>query len=372
MNTPDWHVWASHFAGELSSSQERALLDWIDSAPEHRAVYEQMRRVWEAGRQAVHIPPSDTATQWNRLQEQMKAHENTTTHRLGRSFFSSYYGWAAAAIVCVLIGIGFAYWPSEPPPALASLIVLSTTDSARLFYLPDSSRTRLNKHSQLTYTPTYGQPERGVKLEGEAFFEVRRDEVRPFVVRAAGTQTRVLGTSFNVKAYHGQPTVEVTVVSGKVSFYDLSDSAHTYVILQPEEIGTFESHSHSIVKRSQRKTSLSIGTQTPVPSLQLEQKQPARFLKLKHHWRKNSLNQTVLEGTIENTATTAAYTAIKLRYIVLTSQGKQKSANYLVIREVIQPGQTLSYKRSLLDVLTKPSRIAVEIAEAALAPTSNK
>ena len=53
-------------------------------------------------------------------------------------------------------------------------------------------------------------------LEGEAFFEVVRDQSKPFIIRSGNIRTTVLGTSFNVKAYQGSDNIQVAVVSGEV------------------------------------------------------------------------------------------------------------------------------------------------------------
>jgi len=85
--------------------------------------------------------------------------------------------------------------------------------------LPDESVVVLEPFSSLKY-PTYFTPEqRTVFLRGEAFFVIERDTLRPFLVYANETITKVLGTSFTIKAYEGQETVEVDVKTGKVAVY---------------------------------------------------------------------------------------------------------------------------------------------------------
>lgn len=82
--------------------------------------------------------------------------------------------------------------------------------------LPDGSRVWLNARSSLIYPNKFlaGQP-RKVKLNGEACFEVTHDNSRPFIVETGKVQTRVLGTTFNVRSYNEESPV-VTLVSGSV------------------------------------------------------------------------------------------------------------------------------------------------------------
>lgn len=83
--------------------------------------------------------------------------------------------------------------------------------------LADGSVVYLNAESSVTFPASFKATEtREVELSGEGFFEVVRDEERPFVVRSAGLLTTVLGTSFNISAYSENEDVSVTVATGKV------------------------------------------------------------------------------------------------------------------------------------------------------------
>lgn len=83
--------------------------------------------------------------------------------------------------------------------------------------LPDKSKVWLNAASSLTYPA--GLNEHGlrkVRLEGEAYFEIARDKLRPFIVQTARQQVEVLGTHFNVNSYSNEPVVKTTLLEGSV------------------------------------------------------------------------------------------------------------------------------------------------------------
>lgn len=82
--------------------------------------------------------------------------------------------------------------------------------------LSDSTRVWLNGDSELEFPVSFVKQERGVTLRGEAYFEVAKDAEHPFVVKTKGLNTRVLGTSFNVKAYDNEPETSTTLLSGSV------------------------------------------------------------------------------------------------------------------------------------------------------------
>ncbi|MDR1414486.1 MAG: FecR domain-containing protein [Odoribacteraceae bacterium] len=83
--------------------------------------------------------------------------------------------------------------------------------------LADGTRVYLNAESSLTFPTAFAADAREVTLEGEAFFKVSPDASRPFTVRSAGVEVRVLGTSFNLRAYENERSVAATLVEGKVA-----------------------------------------------------------------------------------------------------------------------------------------------------------
>lgn len=82
--------------------------------------------------------------------------------------------------------------------------------------LDDGTVVWLNSESSLEYPQRFTGGKRVVKISGEAYFEVLRDEQKPFTVVAGNTEIVVLGTSFNVTAYDDSGTVTTTLVSGSV------------------------------------------------------------------------------------------------------------------------------------------------------------
>lgn len=133
---------------------------------------------------------------------------------------------SAAATVALVVG----FWafsgkkevaPPVEPPALADVetwvSLANRTRSVSKHTLTDGSAVWLSPGTELRYAPTFGRSRREVTLKGEAFFEVTRDTLRPFVIQAGAMRTEVLGTSFNVRAYPQSPRFEVSVVSGKVA-----------------------------------------------------------------------------------------------------------------------------------------------------------
>jgi ferric-dicitrate binding protein FerR (iron transport regulator) len=105
-----------------------------------------------------------------------------------------------------------------------------------LITLPDGSRVKLNAESYLEYPQDFAQS-REIKLVGEAFFEVVRDTLHPFVVTSGEVQVRVLGTSFNVQAFPFEEDMTVAVASGAVMVEKKSqENGRQMSHLQPREM----------------------------------------------------------------------------------------------------------------------------------------
>ncbi len=125
---------------------------------------------------------------------------------------------AAAAAIVVLLGFGALYKNQllNVVNPVHQVEMLSKAGQHRQVILPDGTRVWLNPSTSISYPDNFRGAQRLVKLEGEAFFDVKHDADHPFIITSGPIKTVVLGTSFNVKAYPGAATAEVTVVSGKV------------------------------------------------------------------------------------------------------------------------------------------------------------
>ena len=105
----------------------------------------------------------------------------------------------------------------ESQPVEEKTFVVSADRGQRAnITLPDGTLVWLNSHTQLRYGTRYGEQDRVVELDGEAYFEVAKDARRRFVVRAGEMEVEALGTSFNVKAYSEDKDLVATLLEGKV------------------------------------------------------------------------------------------------------------------------------------------------------------
>ena len=96
--------------------------------------------------------------------------------------------------------------------------VVTTDELLEDITLPDGSIATINKYSTLLFPKSFSATERVVTLEGEGFFKVTKNTTQPFIVKTKHSEVKVLGTSFNVRAYENEPTTLVEVEEGSVAF----------------------------------------------------------------------------------------------------------------------------------------------------------
>ncbi len=124
---------------------------------------------------------------------------------------------AAVLFFPLLFLTGWYYFKAPVPPEGLSKAEIVAPRGARIhFTLPDGTQGWLNSESSLFYPLVFRGRTREVTLKGEGYFEVARNERKPFIVKTEQLAVRVLGTSFDLNAYPDDDVTEITLVSGKV------------------------------------------------------------------------------------------------------------------------------------------------------------
>lgn len=160
------------------------------------------------------------------------------------------WGTSVAAAVVLLAGIGWYEWSMKTTRSLLpddvvsemvnEVIIRNMKLEPIMVRLPDGSSVTLQAKSQLRYPRQFATTHRTVSLVGEGFFDVQKNPAQPFFVNANRLVTRVLGTSFWVRAFPRWPTAEVTVVSGRVAVYaGKTMGQRPATILIPNQRATF-------------------------------------------------------------------------------------------------------------------------------------
>lgn len=143
----------------------------------------------------------------------------------------------AAAVLLISSVAGFFFYQGTRLRNIVNPVQYSITTVPRgqriKLTLSDGSTVILNAGSRIRYPEKFAGATRSVALlEGEAFFDIKHNDEKPFIVEASGTHTQVLGTAFNVQAYQHFREVKVTVIRGKVA---VKEAKQKPVLVLPDE-----------------------------------------------------------------------------------------------------------------------------------------
>jgi transmembrane sensor len=180
---------------------------------------EEFTAVWEATGTRFSYSSANPDQAWLNIQNEVAKSDKGQKYKLLMLRFFKY-----AAMIVMVLGVGFAtYKLIQTPEKQAELPIKMTFAETEahpvnftLITLPDGSTVKMNASTRIDYPERFSANIRKVKLSGEAFFQVTRDTLRPFVIETESASVEVLGTSFNVSAYPTAKLIEVNVTTGKV------------------------------------------------------------------------------------------------------------------------------------------------------------
>ena len=217
---------AEKFLNGTASEEEKELLHkWYDSlnpdVPASETVFTR--------------DPESANAMKARMLSNLKAMQQPVRKRADFTIIKRLTSWSTA--VAALVIVGFIFWTNNRKPAQTSIrTVQAPFGKTFKVALPDGSSIWLNAGSTLTYPITFSGKTREVVLkEGQAFFDVVHMKDKPFIVHAKKLNITVLGTSFDVKAYHNDPDIKVTVKTGKVGVTMRDKPDHPATMLLPAE-----------------------------------------------------------------------------------------------------------------------------------------
>jgi len=244
-------LFAKYFANELNNQEKKDFQTWLAARDANRMLFEKAEKIWSEKQKSNALTDeaflksigSDPKQSWSKINEQIEKEEQK----------QSWVSWTyrVAASIALVVGISWLLFQTntQTDDFFASDSSLHHYQSVQdtVIVLNDSSKVWLNKNAVLHYPKTFNSDERIVALEGEGYFEVKRDESRPFLIQTTESVVEVLGTTFNVKAPDSSEEVVVTVASGSVSLANKNET-NQKVVLTKGEVGVFNASNESIEK----------------------------------------------------------------------------------------------------------------------------
>ena len=219
--------------GNTSTLEENELLGFLADSEGRREFFE-LEEFWSS----VHNPDVSQLKEFKKIKREI-----TGKQRLYRAVFPAV---SVAAMALILFLLRPSVESSSDSRQQLEQIVLSTQClEQRTEILPDGTKVSLNSASSISYAADFCT-NREVILSGEAYFDVAKDSLHRFTVKARDNEISVYGTKFNVCAYGDATSVTAALVEGSIVF---SNDALT-MIMKPGEVLNYDCSTGAVFKKT--------------------------------------------------------------------------------------------------------------------------
>jgi transmembrane sensor len=234
----DWEKLASLLSGETNGPSEELGRFRVEDNYNTEKQWKEMGKIGNDNR-------IDVDKAWNNIYSRIEENGllSKTVRPEKRYNLNTIMRIAAVALILIGFGVTMFYLNNNGTSANKIVVAANSLERNIEVILPDGSKAYLNRNSELSYFKNQGTSTRNVTLKGEAFFDIKRDPSKPFIIDAGKASIKVLGTSFSVLTSNSKNAVEVFVKTGSVM---VSDNIGTQnLVLEPGFIGTMDSNSSS-------------------------------------------------------------------------------------------------------------------------------
>lgn len=231
-----------YFNGELTGGDIQQVINWKNASKENYNFYNDIKTLLQATNIYFNPHRFNSKKAWNKF-------VNTSSYKKDNKIFKYKkiftYLFRVAALLFIVFTIGYITYDltnayKQPKIEYAQTIVPNGQKINLL--LPDSTSVWLNSGTFLKYPKYFNNQTREVYLEGEAYFDVRENKSKPFIINTShALQIKVLGTKFNISSYSNENQIETTVIEGSVKVYQTKENQETdnSIILQPNQQATY-------------------------------------------------------------------------------------------------------------------------------------
>lgn len=188
------------FDGQATLQEEKQIKRWLESSEENQNIFLRTRELFDASI----LYGNEDAHSLNSQPVQYKK----------RKIWTDFFKIGVAIIVTILSGLWYLDITENDESGMQTISV--PPGQHINITLPDGSNVWLNARTTIQYPISFGKKERLVKLDGEAYFDISRNENSPFIVETSKSKIEVLGTTFNVVSYSNNNNYEVALIEGSV------------------------------------------------------------------------------------------------------------------------------------------------------------
>jgi transmembrane sensor len=234
-----------YLSGELPDKDREMIDEWRIQSQENEDIFQESLNAWEA------IPLLHEMEQFNSF-ETLKKINMRLSKQETTIWWIPVQRIAAILLLPLLVYSGFisvrnASLKKQQEEHVVMQTISSRQGMVTKFDLADGTKVWLNSGSTLQFPNSFIGDLREVKLTGEAFFTVAKNEKQPFRVHAKELNIEVLGTSFNVVSYNDEQQAEVVLVEGKVKLSTENDQIEKNIgVMQPGQRAVYKEDTRKV------------------------------------------------------------------------------------------------------------------------------
>lgn len=244
----DYNELITRFLEKNLNDDELILLtNWINASYENRRLFDQFNELWQLSNVVYNEKLYNTDSGWYSIHQKIAKKRNSGNNGIRLVKTDQLFIWRVATVAAMLVAalfIGLFFHKSTNSHNNQIVTIQSPRGEKSKVILSDSTVVWLNSESQLTYSDDFNSDIRLVTLSGEGYFDVKKDQNRPFVIRTPNVDIRVFGTRFNLCSYPGEQLTEATLEEGKIGA--LIQGKTKPVVIDPGQRMVFDKQSGEI------------------------------------------------------------------------------------------------------------------------------
>lgn len=227
----------SYLSGSSTEEEITGLFNWLSESEDNRRQFAAYKKIWIESRIIESFDVQRIENGRDKVGLKIEIEELNRKLKL-RKRISLFVGYAASIILLAGLFTGYYFYSHlsvrGTDGKISGNIIEVPYGSKSHLTLPDGSKVWLNAGSKISYKPGFGIGSREVYLEGEAYFDIEKNENIPFYVKTDLFNIKVYGTAFNVKSYLDEDISETTLDRGAISIIR-NDMPETEIKVVPNQ-----------------------------------------------------------------------------------------------------------------------------------------